>query len=297
MLHVPFMDVRRCLTREDYFELVNGPDFTVRWMLENHLALSHQDRQPFTLPGFCTTCSSAVDFAVDFEGAWQAPDGFVVPNWREFMNCPSCGMNARVRMMQSLSTAVLLDGPDKNHFAAYLMEQVTPFYAWACRTFPWASWTGSEFLGPGVSSGTIHEGILHEDAECLSFASASFDLLVSCDVLEHVDQPARALAEIGRVLKPGGTAILSFPMDPHLDANRRRAEVTMTGDVKHLQPPIYHRNPLSPAGSLVFTDFGWEILEQMRISGLTDAAMYVYWSFELGYLGIQYYFLGHRRHS
>src|SRR5262249_40730206 len=158
--------------------------------------------------GFCTTCNLAVDFVVEFEGAWQSPDGLTVPNWREFMNCPSCGMNARVRMTQSLMTGVLLDTRDKDHFAAYLMEQVTPLHSWARRTFPWAAWTESEFLNPDLPPGAVRDGLRHEDAERLSFAPASFDLLVSCDVLEHVNQPARALVEFGRVLKPGGTALL-----------------------------------------------------------------------------------------
>src|SRR5439155_236979 len=64
--------------------------------------------------------------------------------------------------------------------------------------------------------------------------------------------------------------------------------------VRHLLPEIYHGNPLSRRGSLVFTDFGWEVLAQLRAAGLSDAALYVYWGYELGYLGIQFYFLGHK---
>jgi SAM-dependent methyltransferase len=35
----------------------------------------------------------------------------------------------------------------------------------------------------------------------------SVDLVVSCDVFEHIDRPWLAAAEIGRILKPGGLAI------------------------------------------------------------------------------------------
>ena len=35
----------------------------------------------------------------------------------------------------------------------------------------------------------------------------SIDLVVSCDVFEHIDRPWLAAAEIGRILKPGGLAI------------------------------------------------------------------------------------------
>ena len=40
--------------------------------------------------------------------------------------------------------------------------------------------------------------------ERLPFADASFDLAYCCDVLEHVDDLDRVLAETARVLKPGG---------------------------------------------------------------------------------------------
>ena len=43
-----------------------------------------------------------------------------------------------------------------------------------------------------------------DDAQALSFASKSFDYVVSCECLEHVPEPARMAGEICRVLKPGG---------------------------------------------------------------------------------------------
>jgi len=40
--------------------------------------------------------------------------------------------------------------------------------------------------------------------EALPFPDASFELAYCCDVLEHVNDVARVIAEIARVLKPGG---------------------------------------------------------------------------------------------
>ncbi|HTU99979.1 MAG TPA: methyltransferase domain-containing protein [Luteitalea sp.] len=49
------------------------------------------------------------------------------------------------------------------------------------------------------------------DVTALPVAAASFDLVVCWDVLEHLAHPERALAEIARVLKPGGLAVLALP--------------------------------------------------------------------------------------
>jgi SAM-dependent methyltransferase len=48
-------------------------------------------------------------------------------------------------------------------------------------------------------------------AEDLPFADGSFDAVISYDVLEHVVDPFEAIAEIARVLRPGGRGWLVFP--------------------------------------------------------------------------------------
>jgi SAM-dependent methyltransferase len=50
----------------------------------------------------------------------------------------------------------------------------------------------------------------------LPFADASFDGAVLGEVLEHVEEDRRALAEIARVLRPGGVLALSVPANPKL---------------------------------------------------------------------------------
>lgn len=50
-------------------------------------------------------------------------------------------------------------------------------------------------------------------AEALPFESQSFDKVLCLDTLEHVQDEAKAIDEIHRVLKPGGSVILSVPHD------------------------------------------------------------------------------------
>lgn len=49
-------------------------------------------------------------------------------------------------------------------------------------------------------------------AQDLPFAAEIFDTVVSTEVLEHVPDPARALREMRRVVKPTGALILTTPM-------------------------------------------------------------------------------------
>ena len=49
------------------------------------------------------------------------------------------------------------------------------------------------------------------NALALTYPDNHFDLIVSCEVIEHVGQPAQMIREMYRVLKPGGVAIMTFP--------------------------------------------------------------------------------------
>lgn len=57
---------------------------------------------------------------------------------------------------------------------------------------------------------------LQADPHVLPFDSGSFDLVTALDVIEHVEDDSRMLAEIARVLKPSGAALLTVPAHPVL---------------------------------------------------------------------------------
>ena len=60
--------------------------------------------------------------------------------------------------------------------------------------------------------GTVKQG----DVTAMPFADESFALVIASDIIEHVDDDARALAEIARVLRPGGTVLITVPAFPSL---------------------------------------------------------------------------------
>ncbi len=57
----------------------------------------------------------------------------------------------------------------------------------------------------------VHCVFIVGSAYKLPFPDNSFDDVVSCEVIEHVDNPEKMVAEASRVLKPGGKFILTTP--------------------------------------------------------------------------------------
>jgi SAM-dependent methyltransferase len=117
------------------------------------------------------------------------------------------------------------------------------------------------FAAVGVEPRSEVRGANIEDgrAEDLPFPDASFDLVISMSVMEHVDSPEEAAREAHRVLKPGGgfyfatTSVLcprqseirGFPAFPwYPDAAKRRimdwALRKRPELIAHTTTPAYH---------------------------------------------------------
>lgn len=60
-------------------------------------------------------------------------------------------------------------------------------------------------------AGRRSPGIVNAAGEALPYPSASFDLILSHEVLEHVMDDALAVREMSRVLKPGGRMVIFVP--------------------------------------------------------------------------------------
>lgn len=74
-----------------------------------------------------------------------------------------------------------------------------------------------------------------DDPRHLPFGDASFDAVLSCGVLEHVQDPDASLEEIRRVLEPGGTLyVYKLPnRASYLEAIARRAGLYYHGLLEH----------------------------------------------------------------
>jgi len=188
------------------------------------------------------------------------------------------------------STALeLLESKGKDS-RLYAYEHVTAFFD-RMRERLGNRAVGSEYLGPDMLPGQVRDGVRHEDATSLSFPNASFDVLVSNDVFEHVPDIEATLFEARRILRPGGTLLFTVPFYG-TDATEQRAAL-VAGTAQHVSDPEYHGDPVRPEkGSLVFYHFGWDLLDLCRDAGFTTATMIAYYSMLFGHIGsgIQYAF-------
>ncbi len=88
------------------------------------------------------------------------------------------------------------------------------------RLFPSARLVGLEIDMAHLYGGEAYFRAVHPDfrftvgdVQILSFKDASFDLIVTVDVMEHIPDDRATFAEYARILRPGGRLLMHTPRD------------------------------------------------------------------------------------
>lgn len=71
--------------------------------------------------------------------------------------------------------------------------------------------TFAAMLEAGEIGADDYGGVMRGDATRLPFADGTFDCVVTSEVLEHIQDDVAAIAELARVLKPGGALGVTVP--------------------------------------------------------------------------------------
>jgi SAM-dependent methyltransferase len=175
-------------------------------------------------------------------------------------------VNSRMRAVMLCIQWVLADQPWMNA-KIYATEAVTAFALRLRGIFP--KFIGSEYTESEEQRKELYP-ILCEDLQELSFPDDSFHVVTTNEVLEHVPSIDGALAEIHRVLQPGGWHVGTAPFAMAQYPSVVKAKLDK-GQVVYLSEPEYHGNPVDERGSLVFEVPGWDILDRAKAVGFREA--------------------------
>ena len=170
---------------------------------------------------------------------WQGA-AFAGPSHVELSQCPACGSNGRDRFLHWCFTSRVALTP------ALRIIECSPRLGEAYRAAmsTWFFYRTSDF------DLRAHKGNLQLDLQAIDLPDACLDVMLCAHVLEHVPDTDKALAELHRVMAPGGHLLLQVPI--------------LQG---HTAPPVepeFHGD-----NTPVFWRFGFDLTARLRERGFT----------------------------
>lgn len=194
--------------------------------------------------GFCHICELDVEFSSPKE--W----------FRGHLTCANCKSIPRER---AIMYAVKTYCPN---WKEYSIHESSPSNRGAslrirneCKNY-----IASQFF-PRQKLGEVIKDFRNENLENQTFENNRFDLVISLDVMEHVNLAHMCFKEVSRTLKPGGMYIFTTPTYKEKVKTQRRSIYHKDGEVEHFFKPEYHKNPVDENGSLVTFHFGYDFPE------------------------------------
>lgn len=123
-----------------------------------------------------------------------------------------------------------------------------------------------DYYGTEYDPGRIAEGSeprSYADFQNLHYEDRLFDVVIASDVFEHVRKDEAGYREIHRVLKPGGTLILTVPYYHERQETIQRVDTRGEEDV-HLLEPEYHGGG---GHTLTYRNYGRDLLSLLHRCG------------------------------
>jgi len=129
--------------------------------------------------------------------------------WHPYTVCPQCGSEVRHRLLAAalseldgLSYQDIIQNKRILHFAAEKsLTKIIQKFA--------ATYVTADYLREGFD-------LTLDLSDMISIRDSEFDVIIACDVLEHIPNDMKAMKEIYRVLSAGGYAVLAVPQKDNL---------------------------------------------------------------------------------
>jgi SAM-dependent methyltransferase len=188
---------------------------------------------------------------------------------REGMHCGNCASTSRHRAVmhvlgEVIGTAGLpvFSWPSRKDLVILESSARGPHPVMLADKF---DYYGTEFNPEKIASAPRS----YADFQSLHYADGTFDLVIASDVFEHIRDDHKAFREIYRVLKPGGSLILTVPYNHDQPATIQRVDTAGKTDV-HLLEPEYHGGG---GQTLAYRNYGRDLLSLIRGAGFSVARL------------------------
>jgi SAM-dependent methyltransferase len=128
------------------------------------------------------------------------------------------------------------------------------------------SYRASSYV-PGRPFGLLDDNKTYNiDLQAIGFPDATFDMILTTDVMEHVRDVERANREIFRCLKPGGAHIFTVPFANPRMLTRTLIDTSTPDDI-YLDLPQLHGDDHFGSGIPAYRIYGWDFLDHLRDIG------------------------------
>jgi len=184
---------------------------------------------------------------------------------REGTLCGNCGSTSRIRAVVHVLGRVfgeqglsLHEWPSDTSISILESSALGPYPIMLADKFHYVP---TVFDPEKIAAGSDPEK--YADFQNLHFADGSFDVVIASDVFEHVRDDRKGYSEVLRVLKAGGSLILTVPYDHGAEKTIKRVDTSGQEDV-HILEPEYHGGG---GQTLAYRNYGRDLLSLLREVG------------------------------
>ncbi|HEY1228814.1 MAG TPA: class I SAM-dependent methyltransferase, partial [Ramlibacter sp.] len=232
-----------------------------------------------SVQGLCCVCGKTSRFFYDDPALW-----------RESLTCQHCLTTSRYRSIAKgvlralaeragVSAASLAELPATASRSVRVYDTQPPFRWLTCsyplpdllRKAPWVTVDVSQYKPERPFGETLRSGVVNQNLEALTFDDASFDLVITTDVMEHVRLDDRAHQEIHRVLKPGGMYLFTVPHEMEMADTLVRVRVHDPANPaadEHVLEPEYHGDANGEGGGVLsYRVYGRSLVAKLQAIG------------------------------